>query len=626
MSQEEKDLVSLEVASMLEKGAICVVNPNPDQFLSNIFLRRKKDGSNRPIINLKGLNNHIKYEKFKMETLKDLKHLLRQGDLMVKIDLKDAYFSVPLAKSSRKYVRFPWEGNLYEFLCLTFGLGPGPRLFTKLLKIPIGFLRKLKIRLIIYIDDILIMGADLAEILMARDSVLAVLQSLGFIINLKKSVLVPSSTMEFLGFLANSVDMTLTLPEEKAKSLVTLCSDTLRSERLTLRELARVIGKLKATAPAFTHAPLQTRYLQQILVKAVSQGRPYAFQVHLDEKARLELQWWSSNITIQKGKPLSLEPPQLVISTDGAKTGGWGAECNGQGTGGPWTWEEDSYHINEQEMVAARNGLMTFTKITRASRVHLLVDNPAAISYIEKMGGTKNSRMLEIAKEIWSYLMSKKITLTVEYIPSELNVIADWESRNWTDSSEWKLDPYCFLKICNVFGTPDIDLFASRTSHQLPVYMSWRPDPGCLAVNALQQTWTHRALYAFPPFCLVGQCLRKVQADRARLTIITPLWTSQSWFPTLLGMSVANPLLLPASKGLLTGPKGETHPLLANKTLQLLAWRVSWDTREQASFQKQCPLLSAEPEQSLLERVTARAGRNSAVGVVNDRLILLHVL
>ena len=308
MSTEETSLVSEEVAKMLGKGAIHMVQPCVNQFLSIIFLREKKDGSNRPIINLKGLNAHIKYEKFKMETLKNLKHLLRQGDLMVKIDLKDAYFTVPLAENSRKYIRFLWEGNLYEFLCLTFGLGPAPRIFTKLLKVPISFLRRLKIRLIIYIDDILIMGADLAEILMARDSVLAVLQSLGFIINLAKSVLDPTNRIEFLGFIADSINMTLVIPEKKVTSLVSLCTKTLEEESLTLRELAKVIGKLKASSPAFTHAPLQTRHLQQILVKAVSEGRAYAFRVQLDEKARLELQWWSENITIRNGKPLSLEP------------------------------------------------------------------------------------------------------------------------------------------------------------------------------------------------------------------------------------------------------------------------------------------------------------------------------
>ena len=33
-------------------------------------------------------------------------------DFLIKIDLKDAYFGIPLEKSSRKYIRFQWEGNL----------------------------------------------------------------------------------------------------------------------------------------------------------------------------------------------------------------------------------------------------------------------------------------------------------------------------------------------------------------------------------------------------------------------------------------------------------------------------------------------------------------------------------
>ena len=76
-----------------------------------------------------------------MEGLHCLKYVLQKGDYMCKIDLKDAYFSVPLHKDSRKLVRFIWAGNLYEFLCLCFGLGPAPRIFTGLLKVPISVLR-----------------------------------------------------------------------------------------------------------------------------------------------------------------------------------------------------------------------------------------------------------------------------------------------------------------------------------------------------------------------------------------------------------------------------------------------------------------------------------------------------
>jgi len=91
---------------------------------------------------------------------------------MVKIDMKDAYFNVPLHPAFRKYVKFSWRGTLYEFLCLCFGLGPGPRIFTTLLKVPIQLLRRLEIRLVIYLDDILILGETLEIILQARDTVI----------------------------------------------------------------------------------------------------------------------------------------------------------------------------------------------------------------------------------------------------------------------------------------------------------------------------------------------------------------------------------------------------------------------------------------------------------------------
>ena len=40
-------------------------------------------------------------------------------------------------------------------------------------------------------------------------------------------------------------------------------------------------------------------------------------------------------------------------------------------------------------------------------------------------------------------------------------------------------------------GKPSVDLFASRLSHKLPRYMSWKLEPCCMAVDALQQKWTH---------------------------------------------------------------------------------------------------------------------------------------
>ena len=156
LTKEASDLVDQEVQDMLRKGAIVFSDPKDDQFLSSLSLLKKKDGENPPVVNLKNLNRNIPYQPFKVEGLFLLNEMLLPGDQMCKIDLKDAYFAI-LGKS-RKYVRFQWK-DLYEFCCLCFGLSPAPLVFTKLLKAPISLLRKLNIRTIIYLDDILLMAS-----------------------------------------------------------------------------------------------------------------------------------------------------------------------------------------------------------------------------------------------------------------------------------------------------------------------------------------------------------------------------------------------------------------------------------------------------------------------------------
>lgn len=172
-----------------------------------------------------------------METLHSMKYLIQENNYLSKVDLKDAYFSIPLHKDSRKYVRFAWSGNLYEFLCLCFGLDPAPNNFIKLLKIPIALLRRLNIRLIIYLDDILLMGKTLREILKSRDTLIFVLQRLGFVINQKKTVLRPNQHLGFLGMLIDTRDMSVFLTQEKLEKTVQKCCQLYQNPSATVLDL-----------------------------------------------------------------------------------------------------------------------------------------------------------------------------------------------------------------------------------------------------------------------------------------------------------------------------------------------------------------------------------------------------
>ena len=105
-----------------------------------------------------------------MESLHCLKFLVEQDDLLCKKNLKEAHLPVLLNKNSQKFARFQWSDNIYEFLSLCFGLGPALSFFTELSKVTIVLLRLVNIRIIFYLDGMLLTGRTLPEILMARDT------------------------------------------------------------------------------------------------------------------------------------------------------------------------------------------------------------------------------------------------------------------------------------------------------------------------------------------------------------------------------------------------------------------------------------------------------------------------
>ena len=625
-SKEEASLIDTEISEMLEKGAIKEVSASKNQILSPIFIVPKKDGGYRPVINLKNLNQNIQYLHFKMEGLFLLKDILQPGDLMCKLDLKDAYFSVPLHAKSQQFLCFQWKQRIYQFLCLCFGLGPAPRIFTKLMKVPIAVMRRLNVRLIIFLDDILILGASLEELEQARDTLMYLLQYLGFLINVKKSELNPTSQIQFLGVEINSINMTLSLPKEKVTKIRSQCQELLQKPVLKLRELASLIGRLSSSAIAILPAPLQYRSLQRQQILGLNSGHNFESYVNLNQDMKKELLWWIQNLDLSNGKTIIPAAPQMTISTDASRQG-WGACCRGQKTGGPWSLQEKNLHINVLELKAIQIAIMTFSKIhSDVKAIHIQTDNVVALTYLKKMGGTKSSVLTQVSKEIWEFLLKHQIVITVEHLPGKQNVEADVQSRSVKDSSEWKLSPKVFYQICQKRGTPSIDLFASRLSHQILRYMSWKLDPFSQGQDAFQISWKHLNAYAFPPFVLIPRVLRKVQVEQASMLIITPAWQTQAWYPQMLQLCVQNPILIPKRRDLLLSPDQEVHPLLKNQTLQLVAWKISGNKCLQKVYQKKLSLLCQTLGGKVQSPITTRPGESLVAGVLKNKLIPFDVL
>ena len=214
VSKEQEEILDSEVETLLLKQAILKTELQ-EGFFSSIFLVPKKDGGWRPIINLKDLNQYLQVQHFKMETNSCLKDVVRKDEWFGKIDLKDAYLTVLIHGPDQKYLKFMWKHQPYQFRALPFGLATAPRVFSKIMKPLVAQMREKAMRLLQYLDDILVM-ADSPRMLKSHlQLVMSNLQEMGFVLNEKKCQTEPSQTIECLGFLVDSRSLMFFLPQEK---------------------------------------------------------------------------------------------------------------------------------------------------------------------------------------------------------------------------------------------------------------------------------------------------------------------------------------------------------------------------------------------------------------------------
>lgn len=208
-----------EIQKLKDKGVIREAIPCDDQFISTVFLTPKADNTFRMILNLKELNEFIVYKHFKMESFNNALCMVTPNCYMGIIDLKDAYYTVPISNSDRKFMRFIWNGKLWEYTCLAMGLSSAPRVFTKLLKPVLSELRSRGHQSVMYIDDCYVQAETFDMCLENINDTVNILENLGFVINREKSMMVPEKTVTFLGFIISSETMTIKIPEKKINKL-----------------------------------------------------------------------------------------------------------------------------------------------------------------------------------------------------------------------------------------------------------------------------------------------------------------------------------------------------------------------------------------------------------------------
>ncbi|KAI2644160.1 hypothetical protein H4Q32_028378 [Labeo rohita] len=443
----------------------------------------KTDGGLRPIIDLRRLNRSVMKLKFKKQVVSQI----RSEDWFVTIDLKDAYFHVSILPQHRKFLRFAFRGETYQYRVLPFGLALSSRTFTKCVDATLVPLRLQGIRILNYIDDWLILAVSENLVARQRDVVLAHMKTLGLRLNAKKSVLSPSQRTTYLGVVWDSTTMQARLSPARIELIFAAVKRVKEGRSLTVKQFQQLLGLMAAASNVIPFGLLYMRPLQWWLKSRgfSPRGNPLRM-IKVTRRGLRALDMWRKPWFLNQGPVLGAPCRRVTLATDASLTG-WGAVMSGRPAQGLWTGRHLSWHINCLEMLAVFRTLKYFLPDLRDRHVLVRTDSTAVVYYINHQGGLWSRPLYKLAHQILVWSQNKLLSLRAVQIPGHLNVGADILSRQGPRPGEWMLHPEVVRQIWEIFGSsssPGAGCYGTDVAEASSVRLS----PDCSAPGSSRES------------------------------------------------------------------------------------------------------------------------------------------
>ena len=333
--------------------------------------------------------------------------------------------------------------------------------------------------------------------------------------------------------------------QDKVRQTLLLCKRLYDSRTTSVKHLEKLVGTLVSLTPAVSWAPLHYRKLQGSVVLARRYSWPTNTQLKLSPLQLGELRWWLSPRGFRANLSSPIRPPAPTVSlwTDANPQMGGALNDRGQFCQTQWEGDNVDLHINIKETLAATMGIKFLTK--EGDSVLLHVDNSACASSVRKMGTTTSLALNDAAVTLWNNARARGIKwITPTWLPTEENVSADFLSRHWIDSFDYRLTDEAWLLLQEKLYRPTMDVFASADTFLFKPYLSWYKDDAAAGRDAFLFPWPDRALL-HPPTPLIQKVLNRVREEGNTAILIAPRWKTSLWWPILLSMAVATPVSLP---------------------------------------------------------------------------------
>ena len=204
----------------------------------------------------------------------------------------------------------------------------------------------------------------------ARNFLLWLCRELGVRVNLVKSSLDPSQTLDYLGMRLQTRPLRIFLTPKRVQKLSFLLHEFVSCQQQPLTLWRQFMGVMSSLSTIVPGSCLRMRSLQ-LCLNASGRFLPDSAPVSWVESCRSDLRWWSEESHLLVGLPLGLPPhPELALYTD-ASDSGWGAFIADDQLSGLWSPEFSNFSINHRELLAVLYGVQGFLPVFQGRSVSL---------------------------------------------------------------------------------------------------------------------------------------------------------------------------------------------------------------------------------------------------------------
>ena len=409
MGPQQREKMRGHVKNMTEVG---ILKYSSSSWSAPLVPVTKRDGDVRPCVDLRGLNQVTKFHAYPIPNIEESLSSLSGSRVFSTLDLNKGFHQLRIATASAPKTAFVFEGSLYEYHRVAFGLKNAAGWFQKCMQIMLSGIGIEEV--IIYIDDFLIHSPDIESHLVILKKVFERLQAYGLKVKPSKCNLMKEE-VDFLGHHVCADGMTPL--QARVKAIVEY------PKPRTSRELKRFVGMIN--------------WYRGFIPNASSLLRPLT-----RAQSKTKLEWEDScEAAFSQAKELISSPPVLafpdygkdsgkfILTSDGSSDGAGGYLSqvqNGQERvlgyfSKVFAENQAKLSATDKELEGLRECVKFFRHYIIGREVTLRVDHRP----IMDMARAKhlNPRLFRI------YELLRSFDLTVEYIPGKTNIISDALSR-----------------------------------------------------------------------------------------------------------------------------------------------------------------------------------------------------